>query len=677
MTTQFLLSPVIGILNRLRFSYKFILISMMFLLPILVMSTELVLEHNQKIQTIQNRQLALNYLAALRPLSEQIAQTRGMTNAFLNGKVKLESKIMDKRSSVDAKLGLLTEIDTRLGATYETDNRVARIKNIWGKLKRSAFVNEPATTFAEYTGLIDSILALMVHVSASSGLILSENLDTFYLTDSLVNVIPQTAEIIGKSRGLGSGIAAKKQISDAKKVKLTGFINSVIATRKRMHYGFDVALNDNQQLAESLTDSLAKASAATSEFVNLSKAELTEASEIKIEESDYFQAGTNAISANLELYDLILPVINDVYRQRIEQARGERLYLMLAIGLIIVACFYVFVGFYHAIMQSINSMVISVDQISRGDLTVSIEGDSKDEMSRIRIHINSMVEKFRDLVAQVVTAAEQVVEVSEKTSKISAQTTDEILQQNREIEQVAAAIEEMSLKIQDVAMNTSKAADETSNANTVTETGQGIVNQTIDSISKLSEEMGQACSVIKVLETNSSEIDTILNVIRGIAEQTNLLALNAAIEAARAGEQGRGFAVVADEVRTLAGRTQESTLEIQSIIERLQQGAANAVKVIEQGVSTTDDTVDKAHNAGSSLETLAETVSRIKSTNIQVASAVEEQSSVAKEVNRSVLHIRDGCIRNQEGSSETSRTSETLFETANNLRTLMNEFKVS
>ncbi len=677
MTTQFLLSPVIRILNRLRFSHKFILISMMFLLPILVMSAELVLEHNLKIQTIQNRQLALNYLDALRPLSEQIAQTRGMTNAFLNGKLKLESKIMDKRSSVDGKLGLLIEIDSRLGITYETGSRVAQIKNTWGELKRTAFVNEPATTFAEYTRLINSILALMVHVSASSGLILSENLDTFYLTDSLVNVIPQTAEIIGKSRGLGSGIAASKQISDAKKVKLTGFINSIVETRKRMQHGFDVALNSNKQLAESLTDSLAKASLATSVFVKLSKTELTEASVIEIEPNDYFQAGTDAISANLELYDLIQPVINDVYQQRIEQAQGERLYLLLAIALIIAACFYVFAGFYQAIMQSINSMVTSVDHISKGDLTVSIKGDSKDEMSRIRTHINSMVEKFRDLVSQVVIAAEQVVEVSEKTSKISAQTTDEILQQNREIEQVATAIEEMSLTIQDVAMNTSKAADETSNANTVTETGQEIVNQTIDSISKLSEEMGQACSVIKVLETNSSEIDTILNVIRGIAEQTNLLALNAAIEAARAGEQGRGFAVVADEVRTLAGRTQESTLEIQSIIERLQLGAANAVKVIEQGVSTTDDTVDKAHNAGSSLETLAETVSRIKSTNIQVASAVEEQSSVAKDVNRSVIHIRDGCARNQEGSSETSRTSETLFETAHNLRTLMNEFKIS
>ncbi len=677
MTAQSLLSPVIRILNKLRFSHKFILISMIFLLPLLALSVGLVLGDNQKIQTIHNRQLALDYLAALRPLSEQIAQTRGMSNAFLNGKLELESKIMDKRSSVDEKLKILTDIDSRMGNVYETGNRVTLIKDTWVELKGTAFANEPATTFTNYTELINSILALMVHVSESSGLILSENLDTYYLTDSLVNVLPQTAEIIGKSRGLGSGIAASKQISDAQKIKLNGFINNILEIKNRMQHGFDVALNGNQKLAESLTDSLAKASVATDAFVKLSKTELIEASMIEIEPTDYFQAGTEAISANLKLYDLIQPVVNDVYQQRIERAKNERFFLMFGIVFIMSACFYVFIGFYHAIMQSINSMVASVDQISKGDLTVSISNDSKDELSIINTHINNMVEKFRGLVTQVVTASEQVVDVSEKTSKISAQTTDEILQQNREIEQVATAIEEMSLTIQEVAMNTSKAADETGNANTATETGQEVVNQTIDSISKLSEEMGQACSVIKVLETNSTEIDTILNVIRGIAEQTNLLALNAAIEAARAGEQGRGFAVVADEVRTLAGRTQESTLEIQSIIERLQQGAANAVKVIEQGVSTTDETVDKAHNAGSSLETLAETVSRIKGMNIQVASAVEEQSAVANEVNRSVVHIRDGCVRNQEGSSETSRTSESLFETAHNLRTLMNEFKIS
>ncbi len=677
MAANPLLKPAINILDKLRFPHKFVFISVFFLLPLTALSVALIWEESEKFSAAGNNQTALNYLAALRPLTEHIAETRGMTNTYLNGGREFESRIMAKRSEVDTELNELQRVDAQLGQAYQTGDRAARIRDQWDVLQKTAFEKTPAATFAEYTALIDSILDLMVHVSESSGLVLGTELDAYYLADSLVNSLPLIAENIGKSRGLGSGIAADGQMANAQFLKLSDFINDVIKTRKKMEHGFDVALRLNPRLQGSLAEPLAAAKTATDNFIHTSRSALLEASAIEIEPAAYFQMGTDAISANLKLYDLVLPVLNDVYQQRIDAKKRDRLYLIAGIVLVVCACFYLFMGLYQSIMQSINAIVRSVDQISEGDLTVCIADKGKDELALVKTRINRMVEKFRHLVAQVVTVAEQVVEASGHTSRLSTQTTKEISRQNGEIEQVATAIEEMSATIHEVAQNTSNAADATGKADEATESGQAIVNQTIESISRLSDEMANASTVVQALEANSAEIGTVLKVIRDIADQTNLLALNAAIEAARAGEQGRGFAVVADEVRTLAGRTQESTLEIHSIIERLQHGAINAVKVIEHGVTSTNATVERAVSAGAALKAIGSAVASIKAMNIQIASAAEQQSMVASEVSRNIANISDLAARNHEVLEETTKTSQAMHETAQNLRVLVNEFKVA
>ena len=235
---------------------------------------------------------------------------------------------------------------------------------------------------------------------------------------------------------------------------------------------------------------------------------------------------------------------------------------------------------------------------------------------------------------------------------------------------------EMNATVHDVAQNASSAADAARAADEAANEGRNVVQTTVQAIDRLASEVEQANGVIGKLKQESEQIGSVLDVIRNIADQTNLLALNAAIEAARAGEQGRGFAVVADEVRSLASRTQESTQEIQQMMERLQNGTGEAVRVMHSSQEKTRETVAKAQLAGTSLESIKASVSTIHAMNTQIASAAEEQGVVANEINRSVVNIADISKKTAQGSSNSAEASRTLATLGEEMHGLVKQFKL-
>jgi methyl-accepting chemotaxis protein len=270
----------------------------------------------------------------------------------------------------------------------------------------------------------------------------------------------------------------------------------------------------------------------------------------------------------------------------------------------------------------------------------------------------------------------QLASAAEETSAVTTQTNAGISQQLSETSQVATAMNEMSATVQDVARNAVEAATAAKDADVTFDEGKKVVDRVISAIGELAGEVESAANVIQQLEEESRNIGSVLDVIKSIAEQTNLLALNAAIEAARAGEQGRGFAVVADEVRTLAGRTQESTQEIEEMISRLQSGTDNAVKVMESGKEITQVGVDQAAAAGEALQTINAAVEQISGMNTQIASAAEEQSAVAEEINRSIVSINEVAEQSSIGAQQTAAASDDLAKLAEQLKALVERFKV-
>jgi len=332
----------------------------------------------------------------------------------------------------------------------------------------------------------------------------------------------------------------------------------------------------------------------------------------------------------------------------------------------------------HGIARPLKQMVAMLDDIAQGegDLTRRLSSDRSDELGSIAKGFNTFLAKLQAMITQVVTSVQSVSDSSEHTADIAIRTNIGVQKQMAEIDQVATAVQEMTATAQDVARNATQAAQAASHADQAASQGMQIVRDTSNSIGVLAVEIGKAVDVVQTLAKDSENINAILTAIRGIAEQTNLLALNAAIEAARAGEQGRGFAVVADEVRNLAQKTQKATEEIQAMIQQLQQGTRDVVRVMEDSQNRTDESVQHAAKAAEALETITQAVSVINDMNTQIASAAEEQSAVADDINRNVINIGQVANEVAGGADESSSASAGLTKLAEQQRRLINQFKV-
>jgi methyl-accepting chemotaxis protein len=345
--------------------------------------------------------------------------------------------------------------------------------------------------------------------------------------------------------------------------------------------------------------------------------------------------------------------------------------LFIVVGLI--GAFWVLGQF---LFRPMGTLVEDMNRCARGDLTVQIEHSGLKDLRALSQALGSLVDNLRNQVRGIQHNAKDVSSSAGELNVISQQTMEGMDQQQLGTQELASAMNEMVASVQEVAGNAIQAAEGARAADEEAVKGKQVVAESINSIESLAGEVERAAAVIQSLDDESESIGSVLDVIRGIAEQTNLLALNAAIEAARAGEHGRGFAVVADEVRTLAGRTQQSTLEIQTMIERLQGGAREAVQVMEQSRNQAQSSVEQATRAGDALNTIAGAVTSINDVNRHIASATEEQNAVAEAINRNVTSISAVTEQTGEGTQKTASHSESLTKLAEQLKDMVSQFKV-
>lgn len=383
------------------------------------------------------------------------------------------------------------------------------------------------------------------------------------------------------------------------------------------------------------------------------------------------------VANNMEDINLSIMKDQDTLGPQLKQNtdRSVNLTLMLsaiAIVLGIVSAYFLTVTITRPIEQAVNA----ANLLAEGDLTVDVGATRGDETGKLLQAVQNTAINLKQMMLTISNASSELASASEELAVVTEQTSKGISQQEAETDMVATAMNEMTTTIHDVADNAAKASSASNQAEQDALYGAKVVHSTINSINSLSVSVNNSSQKLSEVQQEVNNISGILKVISEIADQTNLLALNAAIEAARAGEQGRGFAVVADEVRSLAERTQGSTTEIQAIIEQLQVGTQSTVEAMNEGKQLADSCVDQAEKTNAALEAITQSIGVINDMNMQIASASEQQSIVSEEINRNIVNVKRVAEENSVAANQTSSSSLEIARLAEDLGQLVSQFKV-
>ncbi|WP_335911827.1 MULTISPECIES: HAMP domain-containing methyl-accepting chemotaxis protein [Shewanella] len=384
----------------------------------------------------------------------------------------------------------------------------------------------------------------------------------------------------------------------------------------------------------------------------------------------------NANQAMAALSGAIETLTNEINAKTLASIDSASMQTLLVVLVAILVAIAVSIAVVKPLTASLNRINQALNILASGDLTHKLDDSGEDEFAELSRNCNRLIDSLRGLIRGILDRSNQLAAAAEQTSAVTSQTTIGIQEQKSQVDQVATATTELSSSAQQVSHSADHALSQIKQADEEAQNMRIIAEENRRTIEALADEVAKAGQVINKVHSDSDAIGSILDVIRGIAEQTNLLALNAAIEAARAGEQGRGFAVVADEVRNLASRTQESTQEIQQMIQVLQTGTQEAVAVMEQGRAQANSCVAKTEQANQALEAISESVHQAFDAGTQIANAAQEQNLVSQQVSEKLEHIALISEETASGADQTAQSSHQVAQLAEELQASVGEFKV-
>ncbi len=658
-----LLAPVAVLFSRLGYRAKFSLIFSLVLLPMAYFAYAISQPDTRQIAALDSETAGLKYERALRVLLELAPQHRGMTNAYLKGSSGFKPRILQRRTQIGEAFDALRLIDTQTHAHFDVSSTLAELERAWRNLADSAFSLTPKAAFSRHTRLIADIVKLMTAVADRSGLASDTDLESRYIVSALIESIPGLVEPVGQSRGYGAGVASRGHgdVGDvAYLAARIGVLQHAIAPLE--HVNHTVQRLDARRGVE-FTALIETLNSRVEAYVSTLRKHFIDQREVGLDPDAFFAQGTKVIDAAFQLFDAGADVLGDLFTRRLARAEAHRLTTLAIVAVALLLVGWLFAGFYAATRQQVDELKRVTGEASKCNLGVRARIDTRDEMGEIGAAINAMLDSFQSIVTNLQGTVHGLQSASTELMSVVATSSKSLSSQQGDLARVASASTEFSSTVAEVADQSSTAADAVKQARDTAVEGQGVAIEATRLIQSLASEIEQGAAAVRRLESESEQIGVVLDVIRGIAEQTNLLALNAAIEAARAGEQGRGFAVVADEVRTLAGRTQESTQQIQQTIERLQAGAADSVKAMQLSQETVVRGVEQSDRAGAAFDAITESVCAVSGMIEHIAQASDEQRKAAGEIATSITRI--------EGLAEqTVRSAANVTTASNDLRTM-------
>ncbi|MDD2060644.1 methyl-accepting chemotaxis protein [Pseudomonas putida] len=673
-----LLYPAIALMNRLSFGMKFSLISILFFLPMLVTNYYLVRDSYRQFHATQVELQSLELLGnslALRGDLETLGNLVQI-NAVLgqSGKAKdVEAQIASLEQHVQGRVSGLSAVVA--DEEQARDFHAARDEML-SQLKAVQAESSLQSKVAMLDKLLGQAQVLSKMIASQAGLNQDSDSAVRQLSELMTTVTPEVTQALGEGRAMGAYSLGQ------------GYLNSAVSTR------FEDLLQRLDKLAADyalkLQDALATepgAQATLGSLAQRSQASLKQAGELFEEQvvvadtldapwPAFYQQVSDLMAQTYALNTATGEFLNQLLQERLAEHRLHMILLVSALACVFLLIVYLYGGFYASTRDTLTSLGAVMDKVAAGDMTVNFRPSSRDELGELGQVFNGTVQRIHDLIEQVGHTVVEVERQAEQVHAVSARSNQAVSGQRGQIEQVATAMNQMSATAQEVARSAAAAVNSAHSVNQETVSGRGLVESQQGNIARLAGEIDQSVAVIHQLASDSQAISRVLEVIKSIAEQTNLLALNAAIEAARAGEQGRGFAVVADEVRTLAKRTQQSTEEIEQMISRLQGGVGAAVKAMDASHQVAAGTVGQSQQVQQALENILGAVGSIVDQNQQIAAAVEQQTAVAQDIDQNIVEINRAAEHTTQGAHQTEDASRQLSAQVMELKRLIGAFRV-
>ncbi len=627
-----LLTPAVTIMNRLRFPAKFVCLATIVLVPLLFLSVYLYQDIQEQRVSLTQEIDGQRYLTQLTPVARLSMLQRALTKRVQDGDTSAQQDWQNNRDNLLKAYDDLGQLDRELGGKLETGDRVSQLRLGAERLLQGTSGNS-LEVFEGWNEQLTKTLNFFYYVSATSGLALDADYTSLFLIDITSLRLPREINLIGQLRGLASGLSATNSFDPATLNVARTLVRQERQTADELEQGLRLLARQAPELAQRLKGSLALAS---DDYANFRQGMLTAMSGEGVVAGRALGAQGNAVVAR---YYKVLEEAQGLLSQMLaERLAHETALRNMILGMILGALLllsYTFAGIYQALRLGIAELVEVTAAAARGDLSRRAALSGRDEIADIGRSLDEMLEAFGRSLREVDQASHAVAQASGALAGSIGQARSTMQAQQGETDQVATAIEALAAKVD------------------------------------------LSATKVAALESHSQAIGGVIAVIRTIAEQTNLLALNAAIEAARAGEQGRGFAVVADEVRTLASRTQTSTEEIRRIIEQLQAATGEAVGQMQASRGHALTGVAAAEQASASLTSIGSAVGRIVDVNVQIASAAEQQAAVSEDINRNTTGIRASTVQVLSGIESDAGTAERLAGLSQDLRSVVSRFRLS
>ncbi|MBU2874698.1 methyl-accepting chemotaxis protein [Marinobacter salexigens] len=661
-----LFKPGVYILGKLRYSKKFMVIGVAFLLPLLIIGVLLMQEKAGVVSFTANQRVGLVEIKQVRFAIELVQEHRGLSAAYLGGAENFVGRMKTLQGRVQQSLQHLSQLTlTEKGLDLPAT---------WAQLVHNLKDLDQGKSFRQHTDLISDLFAMGDTIREKSGLSLDSSADTYYLISLITTSYPQIAEAMGQARGLASGIAARGAHQGDSRIALANRQDRISQYYKLIQFNLSQSVHHQPELKKELNQAKQEMQRVVSRYIELLHKEFRKPEKISVSAVQISETATEAIDEVYSEFDRMIPVVDGALAEREAAAAFVFHSTIGLLALVLLTMCYLFTSFYNGVNASISNLMQATEALAKGDLTYKAKRLGNDELTEVSESLNVMADQFRNIVKQVTGSAEQLAQASEELSAVTEESAQSVHKQKHETDQIASAMTEMSTTVREVAANAELAADAAMAAKDQAKDGNAILHQMTEQISGLANALSQSTEVVVALNANSNEIGSVLQVISDIAEQTNLLALNAAIEAARAGDSGRGFAVVADEVRSLAGRTQSSTEQIRDTIYRLQEGAKTAMQSMNKCHDSSAESVNLSHKTEASLKAIMVGVDSISDMGAQIASATEEQSTVSEEMSRNVEQISDVADQTSAASNQIAQASQSLSKLAQNLASQVAQF---